>query len=117
MGDIPTITIGESPSKFRRTMDDNVIKSDSDGGYEFRRRRFTRKPSYIFQTGFIGISQAEKDTLEAFWEDKLTDTAFTYDDYINGSSYNVTFDKPMDFKYTGVGPTRIWEVTIYMRQV
>ena len=117
MSDLPTLSIGESPSKFKRSQEDNVIKSKTDGGYEFRRRRFTRKPVYMFTTGYIGISQTEKEMIETFWNDKLTDTAFLYTDIINGGVFNVTFDKPPTFTYKGIGTTRLWDVTLEMRQV
>lgn len=117
MSDLPILSVGESPSRFDRTQEDNVIKSQTDGGYEFRRRRFTRKPVYIFKTGYIGINQADKESLESFWDEKLTDTAWIYTDIVNGGSYNVTFDKPPMFDYIGIGTTRLWNVNIEMRQV
>lgn len=112
----PTLSIGESPSLYSNTPEDNSIKADTDGGYEFRRTRFTRPRRRQIQTGFIGLSAADYAVLSAFEETHTNVVAFTYFDYIRNQTYQVRIDewKPT---YTGVGKTVLWNLTIKMSEV
>jgi len=112
----PTLTQGESPSLYKNEAEENVLKADTDGGYEFRRRRFTRKRRRMFETGFISIPHSDYLILDAFWEDHQMDKAFTWVDQITGLTHQVRFD---DFKadYTGIGQYRMWTIKIKMSEV
>lgn len=113
----PTLSQGESPSLFDRTQEENVTKAEMDGGYLFKRRRYTRRPRYMFKTGFIGINNADKEILEQFWDDHQMDTTFNYYDYIHGETRTVSFAKPVSFMYEGVGQTKLWNVKIEMEEI
>ena len=120
MADFPTtpeLSQGESPSMFDRKAEDVVYKSDSEGGYEFRRRKFTRPPRDTIKTGFKYLPHDDKVIVEDFYNARLTDTAFTYYDYINDETVTVTFDVPPEFKYVGIGDLRLWTVTITMKEI
>lgn len=112
----PTLSQGESPSLYKLDRQDNVVKAETDGGYEFRRRRFTRTPRKVIETGFISLPHADYEILEEFFEDHLNDVAFTYTDYIRGTTHQMRFD---DFTpdYVGVGDNRRWTVKIKMSEI
>jgi hypothetical protein len=107
---------GESPSLYDCTPIDETLKSGTDGGYEFRRRRTTRVPREIISTGFIGIPNDDYLVLRQFWRDHQLDVGFVYHDYIHGIDRQVRFDT-WDPKYVGVGQNRMWNVTIKMSEI
>lgn len=120
MKTFPTATTvlsrGESPSLYKRDWEDNVRKSPTDSGYEFRRRKFTRTPPMMIETGFIGMSNEDYSILELFWLEHESVESFQYYDYVSGMPIVVRFD---DFKpdYVGYGPTRVWNVKIKLKEV
>lgn len=120
MSNFPTkgngLSRAESPSLYNLEWEDNVRKAPTDAGYEFRRRKFTRTPPRIIQTGFISLPHADYLVLEAFWLQHQEDTEFSYYDYPSAVWRTVRFD---EFKpdYVGVGPTKLWTVKIKMKEV
>lgn len=112
----PTLSQGESPSLYRNDAEDNANKADTDGGYEFRRRRFTRTRRRKIETGFISIPHADYLILNQFWEDHQTDLAFTWYDYLHNVSRQVRFD---EFKpdYVGIGTNAMWTIKIKMSEI
>lgn len=121
MADFPTkangqLTQGESPSMWSMKPKSTVLKAETDGGYEFRRRRTTRAPRNEIETGFISLPHADYLVLKAFWDAHLEDVAFTYRDYLHDIDRQVRFDewKP---DYTGVGQNRMWTVKIKMSEI
>jgi len=112
----PALSKGESPSLYKIDTDDNMRSAPTDGGYEFRRRRFTRTRRRMIETGFISIPHADYEILDAFWEEHQTDKEFTYYDYIHGVSRQVRFD---EFKpdYVGIGTYRMWTIKIKMSEI
>jgi hypothetical protein len=120
MATFPTkgvLTLGEAPSKYDIDETDNEVKADTDGGYEFKRPRFTRKPPRIVKTGFIGLTHADYLVLLAFWDAHGTTVAFTYTDYVHGISRNVRFDKKPDWKPQIIGTRRLWNPSFEMKEV
>jgi hypothetical protein len=112
----PQLSQGESPSLYKNKAEDNANKADTDGGYEFRRRRFTRKRRRMLETGFIGLPNADYLTLDAFWEEHQTDTAFTWYDQIADVTRQVRFDE-FDADYVGIGPNKMWTIKIKMSEI
>lgn len=112
----PTLSQGESPSLYKNDPMESGVSAKSDGGYEFRRRRFTRKPRRMIETGYIELPHADYLVLKQFYDDHLEDVAFTWSDYIHGGSLNVRFD---EFKpdYKGMGQNRKWNIKIKMSEV
>jgi hypothetical protein len=107
---------GESPSLYNIDRIDKTLKAEGDGGYEFRRNRFTRAERIQIQTGFIGLSHADYLKLDAFYMTHTKVVGFTYFDYIHGVYRNMRFD---EFKpdYIGVGQNRMWTIKIKMSEV
>jgi hypothetical protein len=116
MADFPTLTQGESPSLYGNNFEDTSIKADTDGGYEFRRDRFTRNMRRLLETGFLSLPHDQFEILEAFYEDHRKTEPFTYYDYMRGVTRTVRFD---EFKsdYVGIGQNRMWTVKIKMSEV
>ena len=120
MANFPTkgsgLSQGESPSLYKSGYPDNVKKAPTDGGYEFRRRQFTRNPPRQIETGFISISHADFLTLDAFYLTHQKDTEFTYYDYMCGVSVNVRFDEYTPTP-TSIGQNKMWNVKIKMSEL
>jgi hypothetical protein len=112
----PTLSQGESPSLYKNIAESNVSKADTDGGYEFRRPRFTRRRRRMIETGFIQLPHADYLILDQFWEDHREDVAFTWYDYLHGVTRTVRFDK-FEPDYVGVGQNRKWTIKIKMSEV
>lgn len=112
----PALSQGESPSLYSVEHPDISNSAPTDGGYEFRRRRYTGAPRKVYETGFIGLPHADFLIVEQFYEDHLTDTIFTWTDQIKGVDRQVRFDmfKP---EYKGVGQHRRWDVKIKLSEV
>lgn len=110
------LTLGESPSLYKYSFADNVRKASTEGGYEFRRRRFSRTPARTIETGFIGLNHSDFIALENFYLTHQMDKEFTYYDYHYGVNRTVRFD---DFKpeATTIGQTKLWNVKIKMSEV
>lgn len=107
----------ESPSLYGSpAYEDTAIKADTDGGYEFRRLRHTRRPRLTLQTGFLSMPQADFDILDAFYLEHLNVQPFIWFDYIRGVNRTVRFDeyKPT---YVGIGTNRMWNVSIKMSEL
>lgn len=107
---------GESPSLYGIMNIDSTIKAETDSGYEFRRRRFTRPERKQIETGFIGLPHADYLKLDAFYTTHTQVVAFSYFDYIHGVTRQVRFD---EFKrdYVGVGQNRMWSIKIKMSEI
>lgn len=103
-------------AKFKEThKSDPAITFDSEDDYTITRRRHTRRPPRIFTLGFTGLSDADKTTLEAFWQAQGGGS-----DLINGWLHPVTGEAiPVrfrpgvvpDFQYRGRGTTALWDAS------
>lgn len=113
----PTLAVGESPSKYDITEEPNEAKAPTEGGYEFRRKRFTRATPEIVSTGFTGLKHADYLVLRAFWKQHTTVVAFTYFDYMLGINRTVRFEEPPKWNPESIGTTRLWSPTFKMKEV
>lgn len=107
----------ESPSLYGPPLyEDKSIKADTDGGYEFRRERHTRRPRMTCSTGFISMNQDDFEILDAFYLTHTNVEPFVWFDYLRGVYRTVRFDeyKP---SYTGIGKNRMWNVSIKMTEL
>lgn len=105
-----------SPSDYSNEPMVETASAKSEGGYEHRRRRFTRTPRREISVGFKGLKNADFQIVEDFYDAHLEDTEFTFYDPIKDTSYTCRFDewKP---KYVGIGTTLLWDIQIKMSEV
>ena len=99
------------------SFEDNTIRSGTDGGYEFARKRFTRKPRQTFMTGFTEMTQADFDIFREFWEQFMGARSFTWNNPAENQVYTVRFASAPKISYVGVGPTRLYSVEVELKQV
>lgn len=88
---------------------DPTLRSQSEAGYVQTRPRFTRVPK-SFEFSYKLIPDADKNTLKTFEES----VAFTSDIFIwthpqTSSTYNVRFDKTLEFERVAFGK---WSVAV-----
>jgi hypothetical protein len=103
-------------------LEDEAMRTPMEGGYVVSRARTTRAPRHVFTTGFTDLTDAQKSELDAFfgtttrggsvifdWVDPASGATFSvrFGSTIGGDSSNNTF---LDWKYTGMGSTRRWDV-------
>jgi len=118
MADFPTISKLEDSKNFSENQQDPTITSEAEGGYVFRRARFTRIPRKTFTTGFTDITDADKATLQASYDTNMGGSeAMSYTHPTNATVYSVVYAEPMMFAYAGLGDRHRWNVTIKLEQV
>jgi hypothetical protein len=67
---------------------------DTDGGYFITRPKYTRRPPRSFKFQYKDIGQADRVTLEAFWDQvKGSSVAFNWTDPTTNVLHNVRFGK------------------------
>jgi hypothetical protein len=95
---------------FSVKLEDPSIKAEMEGGYVVSRPRHTRTPRRTWTTGFTDLSNAERLTLESFWNTQRGGSEiFLWKNKVDNVYYQVRFTKPMEFKYAGFGTTYRWD--------
>lgn len=102
---------------FKTSQEDSTIRSDTEGGYEHARPRFTRTPRKTYNTGFTLITNSQLETLESFWDDHQGYKIFTWTHPTRGTTHNCRFTKPFETKYSGVGLQHRYDVQIEFKEV
>lgn len=90
---------------------DPAMSVPLEAGYVATRPRFTRRPRRSFKLGFTLLTKAQKEELQAFWEDRLGGSrSFVFTHPENGTNYTVRFKQGYtpEFKYVGMGPTVLY---------
>lgn len=111
MSSFPTLSKGPVyPLAYER--EDNIIKTELEGGYQHRRARFTRT-RLLWTLEFRNMSSSDVSTLLSF---EASDGAgpFTWTDPETSTSYTVVFEKPVKYQLYEVG---LYAITVILRQV
>lgn len=89
-----------------------VMRNKMEGGYVQTRARHTRSARRTFTTGYTQMTEADRQTLEAFWNSvRGGSKMFDWEDPITAEIHQVRFtDKPLKFKYAGVGGKHLWTI-------
>lgn len=104
-------------SKYELEIDDPAIKSPTEGGYEYSRPRFTRKPRKNFSVGYTMLTDAQRNTLVTFYENMAGGSViFDWYNQEDGVTYAVRFDGSLSFSYSGMGNTKLWDCSFKLRQ-
>lgn len=77
-------------------LENNVISSPLDAGYELRRPRFTRSRKTI-SVDYEILSTSDKEALLTHYNTVGLATSFTFTD-VNNNSYTVYFTQPLKYK-------------------
>lgn len=104
---------------FSIEQDDPAQKIMTDGGYTITRPKYLRQPRRKFNLRLTNLSQAEKELIEAFWNNKRggTDEFSILLPSEDGDVF-VRFEKEMTYIYTGVGGNHRWDIrNIELREV
>lgn len=107
MANFPILSKDFDATSFKESSENpSVAGGETEGGYDYTRARFTRRPRRSFSFKFVDISEAERLTLQTFWDDHYGGSnAFNWVHPVTGQTYNVRFDRQMtlDFSRTGFG--------------
>lgn len=120
MSDFPTAVFSakQDAKKFGvRTMD-NSASFETDGGYTMTRPRTTRKPLREWRTGFTGMSQAQYEAFQTFWDARLGGSkSFNWIVPTSGEIALVRFSGEPEIEYIGEGGTFLYDVSVTLREV
>lgn len=111
MANFPTFGNKEDSAKFSLQLEDVGIRSEMEGGYVLTRPRHTRRPRRTWSTGFVNLSDTEKETFEDFFNDHGTYKVFTYTVRTSSEVVQVRFASPPDFNYHGFGSNFRWDIS------
>ena len=95
--------------------EDNVIRSNTDSGYEITRQRYTRtRKSYELK--WTAISQDDRDTIVKFYDTKTASgsLSFTWYHPVDGSKHEVRFSEPIQESLTN---NNIYSITVKIKEV
>jgi hypothetical protein len=116
----PTLALGkggQDSTQYSIAIEDVAIKSEMEGGYVVSRARHTRTPRKTFTTGYKGITDADRTTLMNFYATVGGGAViFDWTDPVNLTTWQVRFDGDMTFRYSGIGPTKLWDVAFKLAQ-
>jgi hypothetical protein len=88
-----------------------------EGGYVVSRARHTRRPRRKFKTGYTGLKNDDKKTLEDFYDlVRGSSVIFDWTDPIDNVVWQVRFAQPLRFSYTGVGVAKLFDVMVELEQ-
>lgn len=121
MADYPTFSKELDASSFKESSENPVHADEMEGGYVVTRAKFTRAPRRAFMFKHADLSNAEKDSLQSFWNDRKGGAgAFNWTHPVSGQTINVRFapDMELEFERTGYGTNHRWDSSeITLREV
>lgn len=118
MANFPTISKPEDSKYFTETQMDPAMVAEFEGGYEFRRPRYTRAPRKLLTTGFTQITDADKDILQSSYDAQQgASGAMDYTHPVNANVMSVYYSAPMMFTYVGIGGYHKWDVKIQLKEI
>jgi hypothetical protein len=98
--------------------EDPSITTEVEGGYAIGRPRHTRPPRRSWTQGWDCASNADKITLETFWDSqKGRSNLFQWTNPDDNVVYVVRFKSPPRYAYMGAGATKLWDMTVELEQV
>lgn len=105
MVDFPTLSKQIDANSLTIESENPVNSSeDTDGGYEYTRPKFTRRPRRTFTFVYRDITAVDRATLQTFWDDNFGGSvAFNWTNPVDSVVYNVRFTKDMKLKFARDG--------------
>ncbi|MFW6855392.1 hypothetical protein ACODYM_29295 [Burkholderia gladioli] len=97
-----------------------VLASKMDGGYVVTRPRNMRRPRRTWTSSFTSMTDLQRQTLEAFYSQVYGGSAmFNWQNPQDGTWIVVRFttDTTFNFKYVGMGPTSLWDLSFKVEEV
>ena len=121
MADYPILSKDIDASSFEEESENPVVSTEAEGGYTITRPKFTRAPRRTFTFKHVDISNADKESLRQFWDDRKGGSgAFNWTHPISGLAINVRFSPEMKLKFerSGYGTNHRWDSSdIELREV
>lgn len=93
-------TLSKNPSSILPRPLDNTIKTGQEAGLPITRRRWTRT-LYEFEVEYYGVTEADIESLfditSGFYSTVECHTIFTWENYLDSTTYNVRFKSPVEY--------------------
>tara|TARA_R100001086_G_scaffold249921_1_gene191836 strand:- start:1295 stop:1663 length:369 start_codon:yes stop_codon:yes gene_type:complete len=105
MADFPILSKDFDATSFSEKSENPVVTGgETEGGYQYTRPRFTRRPRKTFTFAYSDISEAERLILQNFWDARLGGSgAFNWVHPVTGVTHNVRFGDQMELTFTRIG--------------
>jgi phage-related protein len=110
----------QDSSKYQVQQENPAIASPMEGGYVLTRPRHTRRPRKTWTSGFQALTEAQKNTLQAFFDSCHGGSVIF--NWTNPTDHTVvavrfTTDTTLQFAYSGIGGTHQYDVTFKVQEV
>lgn len=115
----PTLSMDFEAKSYTETKEDPSDRTKMEGGYVQTRRKFTRRPRKTFTFSYTELPDADKILLENFFESVGGGCDIFQFTSPQGTAFDVRFSKAIDFKFMGVGVSRlfIWSAQVSLEEV
>jgi hypothetical protein len=114
----PTLSTGQNSALYGVELEDQSMKTPTDGGYVISRPKHTRKPRRSFKTGFTKLRVEDRELLEDFYESvRGGSVIFDWTDPSTKKVHQVRFEGTLSFKYSGAGRLQFWNVEFALQEV
>lgn len=113
----PTLSQDPVSDEYEVEFEDPSIKTDLEGGYVSSRPRHTRKPRQTWMIKFVLLNQADKVTLQNFYNSVMGGSAiFTWVNPEDKVTYYARFKEPLKFGYKQMGQTKQFNCAITLEE-
>lgn len=104
--------------KFSVEIEDNALRQEVEGGYAYTRPRTTRRARKTFKCAYSHMTNADKATLEAFYQSTAGGSrAVDWVSPQDSVTYTVRFKGPISFTYIGAGAYQRWDCSFDFEEV
>jgi len=105
-------------STYSETQSDTSIVEEMDGGYEISRPLHTRPPTSEITFSIPYAKDSDKTLLKEFWAStKGRSEMFEWYNFMTEETLIVRFAEPITYNYVGFGESKMWEITIKLKEV
>lgn len=96
---------------------DDTLRFQTDGGYEITRPSSSRRPRREFSFQLTEVPQLAKEVLDRFYEDVRCSQHFALRNPDTGEVLICRFSVPIEKSYRGIGKTKLWTITVKVKEV
>lgn len=114
----PSLPSGALPdsSQFSEKYEDPTMRTETEGGYVFTRKRHTRAPRISWTISYKELTNADKTAIKALWTAATGSVLIDWTNPQDQILYVVRMKSPPDFQYVGIGATQKWNCTFGLEQ-
>lgn len=119
MENFPTLSIKHDSTKYSESrVEGGTVSKQMEGGYNFTRKRYTRKPARSFKIGFTLLTEADRIALVAHFDRVGSHTEFQWKHPTTAEVIycRYTEKETFSFKYDGTGGNHRWSIELQLEE-